>query len=105
MALQHNHLRTACFVARSWVGEAPEQVPAMIAAADTQQNGVITFGEFVPMVRGQLGAVSPTTGWGHQSEADVLAQLLDDPASRAKYEQHLPCNTSACDAEYTPRLR
>lgn len=77
----------------------------MMAAADTQKNGFITFGEFVPMVRGQLGAVSPTTGWGNQSEADVLAQLLDDPASRAKYSQYLPCNTSACDAPYMARSR
>lgn len=58
----------------------------MIAAADTDQNGVVSFEEFVPMVRSQLGAVAPTTGWGHQSEADVLAQLLEHPAITAKCE-------------------
>ena len=70
-------------------------VPAMIAAADTQQDGVVSFEEFVPMVRSQLGAVAPTTGWGQQSEADVLAQVLENSATMAKYEAHLLSSCSA----------
>ena len=58
-------------------------VPAMMAAAGAQ-NGKITFEQFVPLVRDQLGAAAPTTGWGHQSEADVIAQLLEDDATTAK---------------------
>ena len=60
-------------------------VAGMIAAADTDQDGVVSFEEFVPMVRGQLGAAAPAAGWGQQSEEDILAQLLDDPASMQKY--------------------
>ena len=70
-------------------GEAPERVIAMIEAAHMQQDRVVSFDEFVPMVRSQLGAVAPTTGWGQQSEADVLAQLLEHPAATAKYDTHL----------------
>lgn len=64
-------------------------VSAMITAADTQQDGVVSFEEFVPMVRSQLGAVAPTTGWGHQTEEDALAQLLENSATMAKCGPHL----------------
>lgn len=78
-------------------GEAPEVVPTMMAAADTE-SGEISFEQFVPLLRDQLGAAAPTTGWGHQSEEDVIAQLLENDATMAKYEhcwrtESFVCNT------------
>lgn len=74
-------------------GEAPELIPAMIAAADTSHDGVVSYAEFIPMIRNQLGAVTPASGWGHQTHQDVISQLLENPllslGMRARFEAEL----------------
>ena len=76
-------------------GEAPEMVEPMFNDADLDGDGVVSFEEFAKMVRGQLGAPAPATGWGQQTELDVLNQLLEHPQMTAEMRADLTVRRDA----------